>query len=639
MKKILLFLMASAALAVSAQTFTVDQLNYKVIGDNRVEVSGSADKTMTTLNIPETVENDGVTYTVTAIGDQAFRWSTVTTAVLPATIDTLRHGAFNSSDLVSITLNDGLKYIGANALSCKKMPSIDIPGSVEMIDESAFFAASQLASVTFHDGLKTIGKSAFYNTALTSIEIPATVDSIAATAFLFCRKLTSVTINEGSLKYIGDGAFNGCTLLESITLPSTVEYIGLEAFLDDKALTELNIPANVNHLGGSFMAKTAISTINLDPANQYYKLIDGVLYNSNGSLLMAVPMKGLTELAIPAQVQGIYSGAFWGSEVANVELPEGLIIIDDYAFCQSALSSIEFPAALIWVGEQAFAATQLTEVTLPENFPYLNDGEFAGCTKLTKVVIPSSVMEVYPHAFQGCSKATFYCNGSTAPEIMDYYEDYDHPFYGTGGYVYVPKGAKNSYYNAGWGDNLTIRENELGTFEITGSNPAYGDEIVVEGGKTKPSFAFYFNKPIQILEPNPKAFLRLKSFVSSSVVTSEKEWEVTVEDDGYTLIVYRDEEFTVEDGTEYFFTLPEGIVSNDEGELNEHYVVACTFKTDEAGVVGDVNGDNKVDVEDVNAAINIILELTEMDLKADLNGDGKVDVEDVNAIINIILEL
>ena len=55
---------------------------------------------------------------------------------------------------------------------------------------------------------------------------------------------------------------------------------------------------------------------------------------------------------------------------------------------------------------------------------------------------------------------------------------------------------------------------------------------------------------------------------------------------------------------------------------------------------GDVNGDGKVDIEDVNAAINIILDLkqpTDYTGNADLNGDGKVDIEDVNAIINIIL--
>ena len=57
---------------------------------------------------------------------------------------------------------------------------------------------------------------------------------------------------------------------------------------------------------------------------------------------------------------------------------------------------------------------------------------------------------------------------------------------------------------------------------------------------------------------------------------------------------------------------------------------------------GDVNGDGKVDVEDVNAVINIILkQKTAADYpgNADINSDGKIDVEDVNAIINIILKV
>ena len=61
-----------------------------------------------------------------------------------------------------------------------------------------------------------------------------------------------------------------------------------------------------------------------------------------------------------------------------------------------------------------------------------------------------------------------------------------------------------------------------------------------------------------------------------------------------------------------------------------------------SGVYGDVNGDGKVDVEDVNATINIILDLkdaTDYPGSADLNEDGKVDVEDVNEIININLTI
>ncbi|MBR1803699.1 MAG: CotH kinase family protein [Muribaculaceae bacterium] len=52
---------------------------------------------------------------------------------------------------------------------------------------------------------------------------------------------------------------------------------------------------------------------------------------------------------------------------------------------------------------------------------------------------------------------------------------------------------------------------------------------------------------------------------------------------------------------------------------------------------GDVNYDARVDVEDVNAIINIILGGDEMPT-ADVTGDGRIDVEDVNAVINIILK-
>lgn len=61
-----------------------------------------------------------------------------------------------------------------------------------------------------------------------------------------------------------------------------------------------------------------------------------------------------------------------------------------------------------------------------------------------------------------------------------------------------------------------------------------------------------------------------------------------------------------------------------------------------SGLLGDVDGSGIVDVEDVNAAINIILRDKTIDDypgSADLDGSGVVDIEDVNAIINIILRI
>ena len=61
-----------------------------------------------------------------------------------------------------------------------------------------------------------------------------------------------------------------------------------------------------------------------------------------------------------------------------------------------------------------------------------------------------------------------------------------------------------------------------------------------------------------------------------------------------------------------------------------------------SSVIGDMDGSGVIDVEDVNAVINIILKLKGADDYSgdgDMNGDGIIDVEDVNAIINIILKL
>ena len=53
-------------------------------------------------------------------------------------------------------------------------------------------------------------------------------------------------------------------------------------------------------------------------------------------------------------------------------------------------------------------------------------------------------------------------------------------------------------------------------------------------------------------------------------------------------------------------------------------------------VPGDVNGDNMVDVGDLNSLLNEMLSGA-FNAAADLNRDGKIDVSDLNAIINLLL--
>lgn len=68
---------------------------------------------------------------------------------------------------------------------------------------------------------------------------------------------------------------------------------------------------------------------------------------------------------------------------------------------------------------------------------------------------------------------------------------------------------------------------------------------------------------------------------------------------------------------------------------------AVFFYRNKSEVTGDVNGDSIVDIDDVNAIINIILnkaQASDYPGIADVDGSGGIDVDDVDAVIKIILD-
>lgn len=161
----------------------------------------------THLYIPSTYVVEGVVYTVTEFGAQAFKSKGLTSIILPNTLIILGDRALHDNNIVSIT----------------------IPASVTTLIDYAFGYNYELKTVIFEEGsqLKTIGANAFLNHAdLDSITIPASVKSIGNNAFdgsvtKLPNSLLKVMFEEGSaLDSIAAGAFNFCTALPSITLPS-----------------------------------------------------------------------------------------------------------------------------------------------------------------------------------------------------------------------------------------------------------------------------------------------------------------------------------------------------------------------------------------------------------------------------------
>ncbi|MCQ2075612.1 MAG: leucine-rich repeat domain-containing protein [Bacteroidaceae bacterium] len=233
MKKLLFTILATLyCMAMNAQdvTFTAGGIKYNVTGDNTVEVGENSNLSGSVV-IPATVTNpDGdKTYNVTGIGSNAF---------------------FKNGGITSVTIPEGVTYIGHGAFLQTALTSISLPEGLISIGESAFYYCTNLqGDLVIPSTVKSIGVSAFYYciNLQGDLVIPSTVKSIGASAFKMCSKLTSVTIKGGS---IGEGAFTGCNSLTSLSLQEGVTGIGSKAFfLCQNIKSDLVIPSTVKSIG------------------------------------------------------------------------------------------------------------------------------------------------------------------------------------------------------------------------------------------------------------------------------------------------------------------------------------------------------------------------------------------------------
>ena len=87
----------------------------------------------------------------------------------------------------------------------------------------------------------------------------------------------------------------------------------------------------------------------------------------------------------------------------------------------------------------------------------------------------------------------------------------------------------------------------------------------------------------------------------------------------------------------YRFKVKPVYIDQTEGNWTKNKQVTLLGQS---GILGDIDGNGKVDVGDVNILVNIILgkeNNADYISRADVDGNGKIDVGDVNLVVNIIL--
>lgn len=425
-----LLLLASAiaaSLSAAAYDFESAGIYYDITGDNTVEVTYSDRDNNTysgSVSIPETVTNNGTEYSVTTIGESAFKGSTVTSVYMPESITSIGTSAFSGCEnLESVTLPESLTTFGSHAFSsCKSLKAIKIPSVVTTIPDRCFSGCSSLESVTIPEGVTDIGGAAFSGCNLKALTLPESLEKIGSSAFCSNSSLKSVNI-PAKVKTIETQAFYGCGLTD-LVIPEGVQTIGGIAFYENP-LQKLTLPSTVTSIGGNaFRYNNNLQLIICNAVTP--PTLGENAFNIEITPSIKVP---LASIAAYKQANGWknFSNYYGGEVVADgityrIDENGATITAAEATLAEANIpSAVEFEGnqyPVIKINDNVFADnTNLTAVTLPEGLVEIGTYAFKPCCNLESIIIPSSVNSIGISAFSECKALKdVYCQAVNVPE-------------------------------------------------------------------------------------------------------------------------------------------------------------------------------------------------------------------------------
>lgn len=611
------------------------------------------------VTVPASVSIGGKTYSVTGIGENAFKGcSSLTSITLPEGLKTIGHRGFDvCTSLESINFPSTLTSIGDYAFAlcaalkgeivlsagvtslpigafayCESITSLTLPSTFKTIGIETFLNCKSLETVNLPNGLTGIGESAFSVCGkLVSITLPQSLTDLGGNVFSGCSSLKSIAIPSG-VKVIGRDAFASCTSLETVSLSEGLTEIGVNAFLDCKSLTSVTIPASVTKVGEqAFKMCEALLKVDLPDA----------LATIGNYVFAACP--NLKEVNIPSSLKQLPEGMFHDCcALEEVVIPASstAIGINTFHNCQS-LKNVELPAGLTKIGSCAFEWSGLTSVDIPEAVTQIDEKAFSGCSALADVTVswkePISINE---NVFAESMKET----------------------------LHVPSGTQSAYQQAtGWMDfeNIVSDDTEPEPEPETENAFAINDTKVMAGS--------VFTMPVELKNSCEVAAFQCDIYLPEGITLQKNnkgKYEISLDEnrkddhtitiaeqpDGAIRIVVASLSSSTFSGTEGTLFNMELLVAEDvSGEksvaIKNIHISEADGKRHELAdadatvsiqtyTPADTNNDGMIAIDDVVLTINAVLGNASENFvfdAADMNGDGQILVDDVVKVINTVL--
>ena len=327
---------------------------------------------LTDVVIPSSITYNNVSYSVTSIGEYAFR---------------------DCKSLTTIDIPNSITYIGSQAFyGCKSLLAIDLPPYITVITQTLFSGCSSLKSLVIPEGVTTI----------------------EAEAFKFCSSLVSVTFPSSITSIYGSYLFHGSGNIKAIFVPcgEVERFKEMLHGTDSKndKIKELPLPYVLTLTASNGNIKTNFDSLSICNENrqlicspipnrgyQFVRWSDGNTENPRTiELTQDTTMEAIFDYLLEGKC-GKDSALTWTFEPASMAL------------------NISGKGAL---SENYTYGTFIESLTIGNEITSIGEWAFGECNNLKNVIIGSSVKVLEESAFYRCSAIeTITCYGQRPPTV------------------------------------------------------------------------------------------------------------------------------------------------------------------------------------------------------------------------------